>query len=91
MSNEDMSEQEPQKEYVFNRERDKIGMIAFRGNQADTLLPLCSSVDLAVESLKELPTGGRTPLAQKVHDIVIRENKLLMDLREVWDKNGTKH
>ncbi len=45
------------------QQRDKVGMVAFRGNQADTLLPLCSSIDLAVERLKELPTGGRTPLA----------------------------
>jgi magnesium chelatase subunit D len=45
------------------QQRDKVGMVAFRGNRADTLLPLCSSVDLAVERLKELPTGGRTPLA----------------------------
>jgi magnesium chelatase subunit D len=169
------------------QQRDKVGMVAFKGNQADTLLPLCSSVDLAVERLKELPTGGRTPLAtglerglnllmaekqkdegaipilllisdghanvsssnkeinrelfalaeqarskainmividtevvdksfvqigycreiashsgglyysinnltsQKVHDIIIRENKLLMDLQEVWDKNGINH
>jgi magnesium chelatase subunit D len=169
------------------QQRDKVGMIAFKGNQADTLLPLCSSVDLAVEMLKELPTGGRTPLAtglergltllmaekqkdegaisilllisdgranvssskkeikmellalaeqarskgihmividtevvsksfiqigycreiashsggryysinnltsQNVHDIVIQENKLLMDLQEVWDKNEIKH
>ena len=169
------------------QQRDKVGMVAFKGNQADTLLPLCSSVDLAVERLKELPTGGRTPLAtglerglnllmtekqkdegaisilllisdgranvssskkeikmellalaeqarskaihmvvidtevvdksfvqigycreiashsggryysinnltsQNVHDIVIQENKLLMDLQEVWDKNEIKH
>ncbi|RLG32939.1 putative cobaltochelatase [Methanosarcinales archaeon] len=45
------------------QQRDKVGMVAFRGNQADTLLPLCSSIDLAVERLKELPTGGRTPLS----------------------------
>jgi magnesium chelatase subunit D len=45
------------------QQRDKVGMVAFRGNQADTLLPLCSSMDLAYKRLKELPTGGRTPLA----------------------------
>ncbi len=173
------------------QQRDKVGMVAFRGNQADTLLPLCSSVDLAYKGLKELPTGGRTPLvaglkkglnlllnekqkdegvipvlllisdgranvssgsgnkeiekellalaeqaranginvividteevsksfiqmqlgycreiasysggryyainnltSQKVHDIVIGENELLMDLQEVWDKNDIKH
>ncbi|MHC1611000.1 MAG: putative cobaltochelatase [Candidatus Methanospirareceae archaeon] len=43
--------------------RDRVGMVAFRGNQADVLLPLCSSVDLAYKRLRELPTGGRTPLA----------------------------
>jgi magnesium chelatase subunit D len=45
------------------QQRDKVGMVAFRGSQADTLLPLCSSMDLAYKRLKELPTGGRTPLA----------------------------
>ncbi len=45
------------------QQRDKVGLVAFRGNRADVLLPLCSSVDLAYKSLKELPTGGRTPLA----------------------------
>ncbi|NIA09196.1 MAG: VWA domain-containing protein, partial [Nitrospiraceae bacterium] len=39
--------------------RDRIGMVAFK---ADVLLPLCSSVDLAFERLRELPTGGKTPL-----------------------------
>ncbi len=45
------------------QQRDKVGMVAFRGAQADVLLPLCSSVDLAYKRLQELPTGGRTPLA----------------------------
>lgn len=45
------------------RHRDRVGMVAFRGNRADVLLPLCSSVDLAYKRLRELPTGGRTPLA----------------------------
>ena len=45
------------------QQRDKVGLVAFKGSQADVLLPLCSSTDLAVERLKELPTGGRTPLS----------------------------
>ncbi|MFZ2071318.1 MAG: magnesium chelatase subunit D family protein [Halobacteriota archaeon] len=45
------------------QQRDKVGMVAFRGTRTDVLLPLCSSVDLAYKRLKELPTGGRTPLA----------------------------
>lgn len=43
--------------------RDKVGLVAFRGNEADLLLPLCSSVDLALKRLEEMPTGGKTPLA----------------------------
>jgi len=43
--------------------RDRVGMIAFKGEQADLILPLCSSIDLAYVRLRELPTGGRTPLA----------------------------
>ena len=44
------------------QQRDRIGMVAFKGNAADVLLPLCSSVDLAFDRLRELPTGGKTPL-----------------------------
>jgi magnesium chelatase subunit D len=44
------------------QQRDRIGMVAFRGDSTDALLPLCSSVDLAFERLRELPTGGKTPL-----------------------------
>ncbi len=43
--------------------RDRIGMVAFRGNDAALLLPTSSSVDLAVNRLAELPTGGKTPLS----------------------------
>ena len=45
------------------QQRDKVGLVAFRGDQADVLLPLCSSSDLAYKRLQELPTGGKTPLA----------------------------
>ncbi|MFY1645185.1 vWA domain-containing protein, partial [Methanoculleus bourgensis] len=44
------------------RHRDRIGLVAFRGNSAEVLLPLCSSVDLAQKRLEDLPTGGKTPL-----------------------------
>ena len=44
--------------------RDRVGLIAFRGPTADLLLPPTSSVDLAQARLFEMPTGGRTPLAQ---------------------------
>ncbi|WP_456486824.1 putative cobaltochelatase [Candidatus Alkanophaga liquidiphilum] len=45
------------------KSRDRVGLVAFRGASAEVLLPLCSSVDLALKQLEELPTGGRTPLA----------------------------
>jgi magnesium chelatase subunit D len=45
------------------QKRDKIGMVAFKGKDAELLLPPCSSVDQALSRLSELPTGGRTPLS----------------------------
>ena len=60
------------------QQRDKVGMVAFRSNQADTLLPLCSSTDLAYKRLKELPTGGRTPLSAGL------EEGLNLLLNEKW-------
>ena len=42
--------------------RDKVGLIAFRGADAQLLLPPTSSVDAAAARLESLPTGGRTPL-----------------------------
>ncbi|NJP34427.1 VWA domain-containing protein [Micromonospora sp. HSS6-12] len=44
--------------------RDKVAVIAFRGAGAQTLLPATSSVLAASTRLAELPTGGRTPLAE---------------------------
>ena len=43
--------------------RDKVGLITFRGNRAELLLPPTSSVDAAAARLDSLPTGGRTPLS----------------------------
>jgi magnesium chelatase subunit D len=44
--------------------RDKIGLITFRGATATLVLPPTSSIDTAARRLQELPTGGRTPLAE---------------------------
>jgi magnesium chelatase subunit D len=43
--------------------RDKVGLITFRGVGAQVVLPPTGSVDAAAARLRELPTGGRTPLA----------------------------
>ncbi|TDB75317.1 putative cobaltochelatase [Micromonospora sp. KC723] len=44
--------------------RDKVAVVAFRGVAAQTVLPATSSVLAASTRLAELPTGGRTPLAE---------------------------
>lgn len=45
------------------QKRDRIGMVAFKGNTAETILPPTSSVEMAHKLLEELPTGGKTPLS----------------------------
>lgn len=43
--------------------RDHIGMMAFRRDSAELMLPPTKSVEYAYRRLEELPTGGKTPLA----------------------------
>lgn len=45
------------------QKRDRVGLIAFRGQGAEILVPPTNSVELAEQRLRHLPTGGRTPLA----------------------------
>ncbi len=45
------------------QKRDRVGMIAFRRDRAEVLLPITRSVDMAQKRLAQLPTGGKTPLA----------------------------
>ncbi len=46
------------------QKRDKVGLIAFKGDKAEVLLSPTSSVELAKKQLEELPTGGKTPLSK---------------------------
>lgn len=45
------------------QKRDRVGMVVFRKDKAELVLPPTRSIELAQKSLAELPTGGRTPLA----------------------------
>ena len=53
--------------------RDKVGLVTFRGKDAEVALPPTSSVEAAAARLDLLPTGGRTPLSAgllKAHDVL---------------------
>lgn len=62
------------------QKRDKVAMITFRDKEAETALSPTSSVELAERKLRELPTGGRTPLTsalsegKKLTDRYLRHN-----------------
>jgi len=62
------------------QKRDKVALVAFRGDSAETLLPPTSSIELAYKNMEELPTGGKTPL---VHGLMegyqILDNQLRKD------------
>ncbi len=48
------------------QKRDTVGLIAFRGDSAKVVLPPTRSVVLAHRRLRDLPTGGATPLAEAI-------------------------
>jgi len=64
-----------QSNYVY---RDKISLIVFRKDTAEIILPPTRSTDLAYKLLKEIPTGGTTPLVAgliKAMDVALEENR----------------
>ncbi len=65
------------------QKRDQVGLIAFRRKTAEVLLPVTRSVDLAQKCLADLPTGGKTPLAEGLGSALA----LLQTLRKK-DKNS---
>jgi magnesium chelatase subunit D len=46
--------------------RDRVAVVAFRGDGAEVLLRATGSVEVARARLTDLPTGGRTPLADGI-------------------------
>lgn len=44
------------------QKRDSVGIVAFRDDTADCLLNFTRSVDLAQKALRDIKTGGKTPL-----------------------------
>jgi magnesium chelatase subunit D len=58
------------------RRRDKVALLTFGGDGATVVVPPTSSVELAARRLRDLPVGGRTPLAaglEAVRQLVRRE------------------
>ena len=60
------------------QKRDRVGLVAFKGNSAEILLQPTSSVELAKKHLDVLPTGGKTPFSKgllKAYDLIKNELK----------------
>jgi len=47
--------------------RDRVGLVVFRQNGAELLLPPTSSVKLAEKRLDDIAVGGKTPLSSGLH------------------------
>ena len=62
------------------QQRDEVAVISFRGEQASVLLTPTRSVEQAELALRELPTGGRTPLSHAL--------QLALDM---FEKTDTRH
>ena len=60
------------------QKRDKVGLVAFREHKAEEVLPMCSSLDLGIKYLKDLASGGPTPLSaglQKGLEVLMLEKR----------------
>ncbi len=62
--------------------RDKVGLVSFRGTEAELLLPPTNSVDLAKLHLEEMPTGGRTPLSRGLYQALE-----ILEIERLKDRN----
>lgn len=77
------------------QKRDNIGIIVFRNKKADILLNTTRSVDLAEKCLRDISTGGETPLAaglEKAYRLMtmekIKDPEILQYLILVSDCKG---
>jgi magnesium chelatase subunit D len=64
-----------QSNYIY---RDKVSLIIFRKDKAQLVLPPTRSTDLAYKLLKEIPTGGTTPLVAGLNRaiyVALEENR----------------
>lgn len=64
-----------QSNYIY---RDKVALIIFRKDTAELILPPTRSKDLAYKLLKDIPTGGTTPLIKglmKAIDVALEERR----------------
>ena len=66
------------------QKRDKVAMLVFRKDKAEIVLPPTSSVEHASRRLKEIPTGGKTPLSaglMEAHALIKRYAKKAPETR----------
>ncbi|MCX7770118.1 MAG: VWA domain-containing protein [Proteobacteria bacterium] len=72
------------KDAYLNRER--VGMITFRGLNADIVLPFTKSMNLARKKLVDIKTGGKTPLSFSIKrsiDVIKKESIKFKDNQKV--------
>ena len=66
--------------------RDEVALMVFRGEGTDLILPFTRDVRRVEDALREVPTGGRTPLARALldaaHLLQTREPALLVLLTD---------
>lgn len=61
------------------QQRERVGMIVFRGTKAEMVLPFTNSVTNAQTHLQEIKTGGKTPLTmaiiKAIREIIIEKKR----------------
>lgn len=60
------------------QKRDRVCMITFRKDRAELLLPPTSRVEMAQQTLREIPVGGKTPLSAGLllaYETIARERR----------------